>query len=134
MHRCSISASTQLNLTVGAFGAAELQSCRAAERERLSFGDIVGRVLEVSWHQGSRKNRRRERKARVNKERRAEVVPVLFVWFLQRPVCERAVKERGGPSSSQILCSFVFFDVVSTQRWFFLTAARHVAKLQSRSG
>lgn len=51
------------------------------------------------------------------------MVPVPFVWFLQRPVCKRAVKESKEPSSSHILCPFVFFNVVSTKRCccFFLS-------------
>lgn len=64
------------------------------------------------------------------------MVPVFFVWVLQRPACERAVKERGGPSSSYILCSFVFFDVMTPTKvlfiFFFFTATEH--SQQSRSG
>lgn len=112
VRRCSISASTQLNLTVWS-------RTRAAERELVSFGDIVGRVFQVSWHQEQQQKTESE-KAEVNKERRAEVVPVLFVWFSQRPACEGAVKERGGPSSSHILSSFLVFDVVEHTEMGFI--------------
>lgn len=118
MHRCSISASTQLNLTAGAVGAAGA----AREQPSDSLGVSVTLLDGIYKFPGTREagtTEDRDQKAKMNKERRVEVVLVFFVWDLQRPACERAVKERGGPSSSYILCSFVFFDVMTPTKVFF---------------
>lgn len=80
VHRCSISASSQLNLTAGAFGAFGA----AREQPSENFGVSVTLLGGFEKFPGTREagtTEDRERKAKANKERRVEVVPVLFVWF-----------------------------------------------------
>lgn len=80
VHRCSISASSQLSLTVGAFGAFGA----AREQPSENFGvsvTLLGGFEKFPGTGEAETTEDREQKAEVNKERRVEVVPVLFVWF-----------------------------------------------------
>lgn len=61
VHRCSISAPPPAESDRRGSGGGGTRAAPNAERERLSFGDIVGRVLEVSWRHEAGKTEDAER-------------------------------------------------------------------------